>query len=218
MRNTLRLLVPCLLIIGACSHSGRTTTAATVPLRAVAMRQDAPTRVTAQAETLAYATTQPDEPTAQSPAGETAATRRSEEPAPATTRVDATATHSFAPTSHVARLDDVCGEAQVRFVTGSSVLDTGARRRLDAYAACVTNAAAQAVYISGTADAGSDARGMGLAGARARAVADYLHEGGLHMAFEVRTYRAGASGRVAAASQVARSATVTTVSPHSQTR
>jgi len=200
MRNTLRLLIPCLLVIGACSHSGQPTATAVVPLRAAAMRQDAPTRMTAQTETLAFATTQADEPaTPMAPA-------------------DATATHSFAPTSHAARLDDVCGEAQVRFVTGSSVLDSGARRHLGAYAACVTNAAAQAVYISGTTDPGSDARGMGLAGARARAVADYLHEEGLHMAFEVRTYRAGAAGPVAAARQIARSATVTTVSPQRQTR
>jgi len=204
MRNTLRLLIPCLLLIGACSHSGRpaTTAAAAAPQRSSArpapMRAEAPARVPTGAEAPAALPT------------------RAEAPMRATRRMDAIATHSFAPAAQSERPEEACGAARVRFVSGSSELDAAARGRLDAYASCMVSDPANAVYISGTGDPGSDARGIGLAGERARAVADYLHQGGLHMAFEVRAYRAGVVGPVPAERQIERSATVTTVSPQRQ--
>jgi len=207
MRNTPLLVIPCLLFIGACTHSIRpaANAAALATLRpATTLRAapaDAPTRVTTQADTPAPMTAE-------------AAPTDADEPAAAPPRADATARHAFAPMMATERPEEPCGEARVGFAAGSSALDSTARGRLDAYAVCVTTDRAHAVYISGTTDPGSGSATLALADARARAVADYLHQDGLHMDFELHAYRAGHTGSMYAERRVGRSATVTTAPPH----
>jgi outer membrane protein OmpA-like peptidoglycan-associated protein len=217
MRNTVRLLISCLVFLGACSHSSRpaTTAAAAFPPLVAARSSTqghASTHAAGQAEAGSAVVAQA-EVTTPADATQAHATQVDAPSGPAPRHAE-TAHHAFAPSSQTAAPEATCGEARVAFGAGSSALDAQARARLDAYVACVSGDEARAVYISGTTDPGMASTNMALANARARAVADYLRQGGLHMDFEVTAYRAGSVGPVPAVRHVGRSAIVTTVSPH----
>lgn len=93
---------------------------------------------------------------------------------------------STAPGSDVV---SACGEAQVFFASGSSVLDAVARARLDTYAGCLSRQEIDTIYVSGMTDPGGSAAENELLGrARAQSVADHLASVGCDVDFVIRSY------------------------------
>lgn len=85
--------------------------------------------------------------------------------------------------------EQVCGNAQIYFASGSTDLDQVGRERLDRYSQCLSSHEIDAVYVSGTTDpTGTDEENIALGRSRARVVADYLHDNGCHVDFVIRSF------------------------------
>lgn len=111
--------------------------------------------------------------------------------------------------------EQVCGNAQVFFESGSASLDQAAHERLDRYATCLSDHEIDAIYVSGTTDpAGDTDANLTLGRERARNVADYLHDRGCHVDFVIRSFGERDALDSAPLWPVERAADVTAVATH----
>jgi len=132
-----------------------------------------------------------------------------------TTAAGATSERTVARSPEEAGGEQVCGNAQGVFESGSANLDQAAHERLDRYATCLSDHEIDAIYVSGTTDpAGTTDANPALGRERARNVADYLHDRGCHVDFVIRSFGERDALDSPPLWPVERSADVTAVATH----